>query len=387
VAGQPSPAEARRHYNEARRYWIRTMRVHSALTAVSIGCFDQLSQVCATAGSPGLELTLVRSGREIAETRMIGHLRATARGGMTMDQFLAHHGYHGPAEGELSSYSWREDPSPLMSLLKAYRDKDAGAVPSPGAGVDSFEQAAAELRARLGPIKGLLARATVGLARKFVPLREAGRGTFLKAFDVARCMARHIGTDLVRDGRLDHVDDVFYLTVDELVDPRKVPDKAVIAERKASRQRHQLTDLPARWTGTAVAADAAASTGDAGSEDLTGLGVSPGVVEGRAVVILDPSDASELADGDILVCHTTDPSWAALFYVASGLVINVGAAMSHGAIVARELGLPCVINAGDATKRLRTGDVVRIDGTTGVVRVMSNAGSEQVMGAQHDNGL
>lgn len=388
VAAEPTPAEARRHFDDARTYWIRTMRVHSALTAVSIGCFDMLSRLCAKAGRPGVELTLVRSGREISETRMIGHLRATARGSMTMADFLALHGYHGPAEGELSSYSWREDPSPLDSLLQAYRDiDDAGRTTQQGAGGRAPEQAAAELRAQLGPLQGRMASVVMRLARTFVPLREAGRGTFLKAFDVARCMARHVGTDLVRDGRLDEVDDVFFLTADELTDPTRVPDKAAVAHRKACRQRYLSMELPSRWIGLATASDSRDATSlEHGRDDLAGLGVSPGIVEGRAVVIHDPSDANELAPGDILVCRTTDPSWAALFFVAGGVVIDIGAAMSHGAIVARELGLPCVINAGEATKRLRTGDVVRIDGTTGVVQVMShqhsaNAGSDQARSA------
>jgi pyruvate,water dikinase len=361
---------------------------------VSIGCFDMLSKLCVKAGKPGLELTLVRSGSEISETRMIGHLRATARGGMTMDEFLAAHGFHGPAEGELSSYSWREDPRPLESLLQAYRDIDAGRPSNHGSEQRDFARAAADLRAQLGSVEGRAAGVVVRLARTFVPLREAGRGTFLKAFDVARCMARHVGADLVKDGRLDEVDDVFFLTGDELADPTRVPERAVLADRKACRQRYLTMELPARWIGpaTPTESDASAVQPEQRSDTLSGLGVSPGLVEGRAVVILDPSDASELTDGDILVCHTTDPSWAALFFVAGGVVIDVGAAMSHGAIVARELGLPCVINAGNATKRLRTGDVVRIDGSAGLVQVLSphehaNAGSDLLMGAQHDNGL
>jgi pyruvate,water dikinase len=370
VALDPTPVEARRHFDDARTYWIRTMRVHSALTAVSIGCFDMLGRICAKAGKPGLELTLVRSGREISETRMIEHLRATARGSMTMTDFLAKHGYHGPAEGELSSHSWREDPSPLHSLLAAYRDIDGAGRPSHDAA--DVDRAAADLRAQLGPLEGRMASLVVRLARTFVPLREAGRGTFLKAFDVARCMARHVGADLVREGRLDEVEDVFFLTADELVDPAGVPDKAVVAERKASRQRYLSLELPSRWIGPVTPSESSGSAtqSDDGNQ-LAGLGVSPGVVEGRAVVIHDPSDAGELTPGDILVCRTTDPSWAALFFVAGGVVIDIGAAMSHGAIVARELGLPCVINAGDATKRLRTGDAVRIDGATGVVQVLS----------------
>ena len=121
---------------------------------------------------------------------------------------------------------------------------------------------------------------------------------------------------------------------------------------------------------TPVEASAAAGAG----EEITGLGVSPGVVEGRARVVLDAA-ASELEPGEVLVCETTDPSWASLFLVASALVIDIGGALSHGAIVARELGVPCVINTRTGTRRLRTGDRLRIDGGAGLVTVLESTGS------------
>jgi len=109
------------------------------------------------------------------------------------------------------------------------------------------------------------------------------------------------------------------------------------------------------------------------SDELLGIGVSAGVAEGRAVVVLDPIEPGDVQDGDILVCQTTDPSWASLFFLVSACVIDIGGAMSHGAIVARELGLPCVINTKVGTRDLRTGDQIRVDGATGVVTVLSRA--------------
>jgi pyruvate,water dikinase len=99
---------------------------------------------------------------------------------------------------------------------------------------------------------------------------------------------------------------------------------------------------------------------------ITGLGVSPGIAEGLARVVHEPGE-SELEPGEILVCHTTDPSWSAYFMLAAGVVIDIGGPLSHGAIVARELGIPCVINTSDGTRRLRTGDRIRVDGGTGRV--------------------
>ena len=109
-----------------------------------------------------------------------------------------------------------------------------------------------------------------------------------------------------------------------------------------------------------------------GAVELSGLPVFPGVVEGRAVVVSDPANA-ELEPGDVLVCEFTDPSWAMLMPLAGALVIDIGGAMSHGAIVARELGIPTVISTTDGTKRLRTGDLVRVDAEAGVVRLIERA--------------
>jgi phosphoenolpyruvate synthase/pyruvate phosphate dikinase len=90
-------------------------------------------------------------------------------------------------------------------------------------------------------------------------------------------------------------------------------------------------------------------------------------VTARVCVVTDPFDDPPLGDGDVLVCETTNPSWVVLFASAGALVIDVGGVLSHGAIAARELGIPCVINTRDGTRRLRTGDVVTVDGSTGVV--------------------
>jgi pyruvate,water dikinase len=147
----------------------------------------------------------------------------------------------------------------------------------------------------------------------------------------------------------------------------------VVAGRRRTREQYLTLELPDAWIGPPVATPITATDdGDVGSvEGIAGIGVSPGVAEGRAVVVLDPADPDDLADGDILVCRTTDPSWASLFFLVSACVIDIGGAMSHGAIVARELGLPCVINTRVGTRDLRTGDRIRVDGAAGTVTILS----------------
>jgi pyruvate,water dikinase len=102
---------------------------------------------------------------------------------------------------------------------------------------------------------------------------------------------------------------------------------------------------------------------------VTGVAASGGVVEGRVRLVRDPATA-EVDDGDVLVCETTDPGWTALFMVAGALVTDHGGMLSHGPIVARELGLPCVCGTRDASRRLRDGQRVRVDGGAGRVEVL-----------------
>jgi rifampicin phosphotransferase len=108
---------------------------------------------------------------------------------------------------------------------------------------------------------------------------------------------------------------------------------------------------------------------------LTGMGVSPGVARGRVRVVHDPSDPGLLEPGDVLVAPVTDPAWTPLFLVADAVVCDVGARLSHAAIVARELGIPAVVSVADATRRLADGATVSVDGTEGTVTVIDAGGS------------
>jgi pyruvate,water dikinase len=202
-----------------------------------------------------------------------------------------------------------------------------------------------------------------------MPLRESGRATFLRAYDVARHAAGALGRHLVTAGVLDDEVDVFHLTLDELTasEPPADPGDLVHTRRELSEHYRTVT-LPNLWTGDptpGVVVDGGPSTG--GGEMVTGEGVSAGIAEGAVRIIIDPTDTDDINEGDVLVCRATDPSWATLFYLACAVVTDLGGDMSHGAIVARELGLPAVVNTRDGTRRLRNGDRVRVDGFAGTV--------------------
>jgi phosphohistidine swiveling domain-containing protein len=212
-------------------------------------------------------------------------------------------------------------------------------------------------------------------------LREVGKTAYVQAFDVARAAARAAGAALEKEGTVAVADDVFFLTRDELCAGLPEDVAGVVAERRSFHGACRRVTIPESWagmpplrptagagTGRPVQAEPGRHGGPGGPVSLEGIGVSPGVITGRARVIRDPLVETTLEPGEILVCATTNPAWITLFLVAGALVIDVGGPLSHGAIAARELGIPCVINTRHGTARLRTGDLVVVDGDRGTVR-------------------
>lgn len=366
---------ARARFKEALQYFESVMRPHSVATMLAQGVYEQVSKLAAAAGLAGSETRLTTGFGEMEETALMADLWAVSRDRLTLERFLGAHGYHGPAEGEVSARTWREDPAPLVALVATYRTMDDSAAPTAieASRIAEREAATAELLRRLPAYRRPAARFLLAAAKRHIPLREVGKAAFLQTLDGARAAARVLGEELATAGTIGSPDDVCYLTVDEILGELPSDTKEVVAFRRRKRDEYLGLRLPDTWTGVATPSKIEAAEAAQTGEGITGLGVSPGVVEGRARVVLDAA-STELEPGEVLVCETTDPSWASLFLVASALVIDIGGALSHGAIVARELGVPCVINTRMGTRRLRTGDVLRVDGDAGTVTVLQSSG-------------
>lgn len=212
-----------------------------------------------------------------------------------------------------------------------------------------------------------MARVILRASDHYFPLRETGKATLLHAIDVCRASARVLAADMVARGELDDPADIAFITVEELIGNRRADWKQVTAERRRCRAEYERFDLPQTWNGVPEPLYHSGFGGD--TDALTGLGASHGIVEGAVRLVSDPG-AADLDDGEVLVCKTSDPSWSALFLVAAAVVVDVGGPLSHGAIVAREFGIPAVINTRTAMQTLRDGDTVRVDGTAGVVTVL-----------------
>jgi phosphohistidine swiveling domain-containing protein len=192
--------------------------------------------------------------------------------------------------------------------------------------------------------------------------------------DVARGSARRAGEHFVAEGLLADRDDVFMLTPEELLAP--LPDDVgeLVAERRARRTEYQGLELASStWAGLPETVSVGGGPREgADVSEITGTGVSGGVVEGIVRVVTDPSFADVEPD-EVLVAPTTDPSWSSIMFISSALVVDIGGVLSHAAVVARELQIPCVVETGNGTELLSTGDRVRVDGDRGVIEILERA--------------
>ncbi len=353
-------------------------RYATATTAQTIGTlsasgiYDALARICAKYGLEDQAGALSTSDELTPEGVTVGDLWLVSRGEQEIGEFLRRHGYHAPVQGELAVPSWRMDAGPVRRLVDTYRLRDESDDPARvqqrirQARNATEHQLLSEVPAVARPGVRLLIRGT----RALVPLRETARMQFMQCYDVARGAAEAIGRDLLTEGVIDRLDDVYYLTVDELT-TRAPIDPGLVLYRRERHAYYLTVDVPVRFRGIPHLTDAGGRAVE--RHMLTGLSGSRGVYEGFARVIATPDDADDLLDGEVLVCETTNPSWASYFLVAGAVVVDIGGPLSHGPIVAREMGIPCVINTSDARHVIKTGDRIRVDGTAGTVQILEPA--------------
>jgi pyruvate, water dikinase len=329
----------------------------------------QVTALAEQAGEPDAVAMLLSGAAGTEEAAIADDLWRVATEQVTLDRFLEQHGYHGPNGGDPAARAWRENPRPLERLLATVATAEPPTERRTRA-VAERERVAQRLVARLPAARRPAARLTVRMAPVAARALERTKTAFLIAIDGGRAAVRARGAELAAMGALDDPEDAFHLFADELLSARGSDVRERASERRELHARCLELEVPETWEGQPVTApkrDADHSR----AMRVEGLGVSPGVAEGRVRVVLDPAADIELELGDILVCPTTDPSWVSMMTVAGALVIDIGAAASHGAIVARELGVPCVIGTRTGTVALRDGDRVRVDGSAGVVEVLT----------------
>jgi pyruvate,water dikinase len=371
-AGLARPVDAQ--FTEALQKLEYTMRVHVTGTFVAQGVFDALRKLAESIDRPGLHLELSTGYGQMVETEFVAALNDVAQGRSTLSKFLAEYGFRCAGEVEVSNPSWRERPDLVQRMVDKYKTAPERQ--------DLTAAAAARTRARRAAERELLAamprwkrpagRLILKLAATFIPLREEGKAALAQAFDGARAACGVRGSELVSEGALDEPEDVFYLTMDEIRGAPPANARDLVAERRLLRSAYERMDVPDAWVGPPVPVQIE-QVNENRVESLTGVAAAYGVAEGLARVLASADDLDDLEPDEILVCRTTDPSWASAFHLAAGAVIDIGSTSSHGAIVAREMGMPCVIGTGNGTQLLRTGDHLRVDGGTGVVTILKEA--------------
>jgi pyruvate,water dikinase len=309
---------------------------------------------------------------ELAGAYRRGALPTVIQRGLT--EFLDRYGHRTVAEIDIGLPRWADDPTHIVGVLANFlRLEDPHRAPDV-----VFARGAAEAQAMVSTLTGRAGRRgrwrgravgfALGRARLLAGVRELPKYHIVVVLGRARRQLAAIGVQLAAAGRLASADDVFFLDLREAAAALGGQDlRDVVARRRATyeqelRRRHIPRVLLS--DGTEPEADTAPVAATDGA--LVGTAASAGRVSGSARVVLDPVGA-HLEPGEILVAPSTDPGWTPLFLTAGGLVMEMGGANSHGAVVAREYGIPAVVGVPDATSRITTGQELTVDGTTGVV--------------------
>lgn len=273
--------------------------------------------------------------------------------------------------GTFALHSFKKCPSAQRASPHSAQKSDQIACPP-------FSPKPSHREARGKP--GLILKFLISRTRTLVRNRENLRFERTRVFGRVRQVMRELGRRLAADHQLDSPDDVFYLTLDEVLETGVTRDlRSLAALRKREFEEYRASPPPPdRFTTRgplhrhqSFAPDASPSpkTSDLQSSDLQGIGACAGIVKGPVRVVTDPREA-RLRPGEILVAAQTDPGWVVLFPAAAGLLVERGSLLSHSAIVARELNLPCIVSLSRISTTLKTGDLVEMNGQTGEVTLL-----------------
>ncbi|MDX8029620.1 PEP/pyruvate-binding domain-containing protein [Lentzea sp. BCCO 10_0856] len=289
-----------------------------------------------------------------------------------VDVFLAKWGHRAVAEIDLGLPRWSDDPAYVIGVVRNFlRLENENAAPD-----KVFARGAAEAEAMIETLakrawgRGWFVRFALRRTRLLAGLREYPKYLVITLFGALRKRIADHGADLVSQGRLAQADDVYFLNFEEM---RSTEGdlRAVVAQRREvydreMRRRHIPRVLLSDGTEPEAVHHGAAVEGD-----LVGTPASAGTITGIARVVMDPVGA-HLEPGEILVAPSTDPGWTPLFLTAGGLVMEMGGANSHGAVVAREYGIPAVVGVREAVTRIKTGERITVDGSTGAVTTLDD---------------
>jgi pyruvate,water dikinase len=308
-----------------------------------------------------LSLELASGGDANSTVIADQELHEVGCGSRSRETWLAEHGHRATQEFDLASPRYREQPEVITQLAERLAQGESP-LTRHRHHVEKVNQRIQQLRGRLTRSARRELDARLMLVRRYAPFREDSKHFLMLGYDLLRELALEAGRRLEIDS------DVFFLTRDELFDSLRVgyAPLHVIRQRKRTHQAELYLDLPRVIDRAAIASIGQPGQVVDSSDGHQALAVSAGKAVGPARIVSSPDQTEELGTGYILVCPTTDPSWTPLFVNAAGLVVERGGSLSHGAVVARELGLPAVVLPG-ATRQFTDGEMLRVDGFAGYV--------------------
>lgn len=305
-------------------------------------------------------------------------LQGGARVWESMKKFLEKYGMRCPGEIDITKPRWIERPTALIPIILSNINSsgaDSGSAKFEQ-GRREAEEKAIELLKRLeelpgGKQKAKKAKHMIRVLRNVIGFREYPKYSFIKRFQIYKNALLKEADLLVQKSIIREKEDIFYLYFDELreVVRTKKLDYNIITKRKEDYDFYEKLTPPRVMTSEGEVISGEYNIGNIPQGALAGVAVSSGIVEGRARVVLKAEDAI-IEEGDILVTEFTDPSWTPLFVSVKGLVTEVGGLMTHGAVIAREYGLPGVVGVENATKRIKDGQRIRVNGTDGYVEIL-----------------
>ncbi|MFB5663482.1 phosphoenolpyruvate synthase [Alteribacillus sp. HJP-4] len=295
-----------------------------------------------------------------------------------METYLEKFGMRCSGEIDITRTRWLEDPSALVPMMLSNIKNF-----EPGASADKIEQGRLEaerkerdLLIRLKKLPGGARKAAkmkkvISVLRHFTGYREYPKYAFISRYFVYKERLLEEAGTLVDKGILQEKEDIYYLTFDELREAVRTHavDRSIISGRKQKYEEYDKLRPPRIITSEGECLTGELSTEHFPQGAVPGIAVSSGVIEGRARVVLQMEDA-DIEEGDILITPFTDPSWTPLFVSIKGLVTEVGGLMTHGAVIAREYGLPAVVGVENATLRIKDGQRIRVNGSDGYIEIL-----------------
>jgi phosphohistidine swiveling domain-containing protein len=333
---------------------------------------------------------LAKGTRSVSSAVLVGsgwadvreRLEVSARGGdadasgflAAWDAFMAEHGHHRRGELEFANASWAERPDYVLGIVRSYliEDRDGDPMAAYAERKADADRAADEAAARLGGLRRAIFTRVLAWGRSSAHTRENVKSEAVRWLVAIRRALLAIGEKLTDSGVLDRADDIFFVEYGEL--PSLVGGelrdwRVLVATRRAEHERLETLSPPPVVVGTWDESSGPWFRGTA-AKTLRGISVSAGVARGPARVFLSADTDEPVLPGEILVAPFTDPGWTPYFVPAAGIVMDMGGLLSHGSIIAREYGIPAVVNVGPATRIISTGQMIEVDGDKGEVRIL-----------------